>query len=85
MKVTSLHAWYQTIKPTLKTRKAQIMAIIKEQGTGITMRDVAATMKVPTHTISGRFGELENNGEIRTEGTTKYDDSDQPHNLYFPC
>ena len=84
MNKNSLIAWYQEVLPTLKTRKEQILHIVKaySQDEGITMLAVAKVLDVPVHTISGRFGELEREGKLKTEGTTKYKGSKAPHSLY---
>ena len=84
MNKNSLIAWYQEVLPTLKTRKEQILHIVKaySQDEGITMRAVAKVLDVPVHTISGRFGELEREGKLKTAGNIKYKGSKAPHSLY---
>ena len=53
MNKNSLIAWYQEVLPTLKTRKEQILHIVKaySQDEGIPMLAVAQVLTVPLNTI----------------------------------
>jgi Mn-dependent DtxR family transcriptional regulator len=77
MRKTSLKA-FERVKKNLKGRKQIILAKVYQKR-GSTSRDIAKLLKVPQHTISGRFTDLEKLGLIKDIGRKYYKGSAQPH------
>ena len=69
MKHTSLDAWYNIVKPTLRKRQSQVLRYLLKRK--LTIQEVALKMKLPDHIISGRFSELERLGLIVDTDKTK--------------
>jgi len=65
----SFRVYHEKVKPTLKGRKLEILNALKTLGGEATMLEVANLMNRPMHTISGRFGELRDLGEITEAGS----------------
>jgi DNA-binding transcriptional regulator YhcF (GntR family) len=80
-KHTSLKA-LETVMKTLPKRQFQVYEKIATFP-GITIREVASKLKTFPHAISGRFGELEKKGIIKTCKECKYFKGEaQPHSKY---
>lgn len=60
---------YHTTKHKHPTKRNQIISALEFMGKA-TMHRVAEYLKVPVHTISGRFGELRNEGHIKEVSKT---------------
>ena len=63
---TSLKAWEKK-KPELTEDQKMVKEALQQIGPAIG-EEVANHLNTPYHTISGRFGELQDQGEIETKG-----------------
>jgi predicted transcriptional regulator len=61
-------AIYEAIEPTMPLRRRQVLTIIRSSPGGITMKEVAAAMRVEFNTVSGRGGELIKAGLVMAAG-----------------
>lgn len=58
---------WQKKKPEISGDQKKIVEALKEIGPAIG-EEVAQHLEVPYHTISGRFGELQDQGQIQVKG-----------------
>ncbi len=64
---TSRQNWYEDVLPNLGARQRAVMTAFARLGRA-SLRDIAAHLRVPVHTVSGRITELQNYGVLEKCG-----------------
>lgn len=64
----SLKVWEEKVLPSLQKKERAYMGVILSRPNGATTKEVAAVLKVPIHTISGRPRKLMREGFLIATG-----------------
>jgi predicted transcriptional regulator len=71
------------VKPTLQQRQQAVLNILKQYPDGLTIYEIADLMGVKANIISGRFGELEDLGKIKSIGKKLIGESKRGHHIWI--